>query len=194
MKAPYTACLFDASTHGRLSGVLGKTYDRENCSAARALELVGERWSLLIVRDALFRGARRFADFQRSLGLASNVLAARLDSFVAAGIMEPCTYSSHQDHYEYLLTEKGRDLAPVVVALTAWGDRWAAPNGPPIVYQHEGCGGRLNSALACGDCGQLVAAEAIEAQPGPGSRRPRGHHSGQLRSETDIAGSDADQT
>jgi DNA-binding HxlR family transcriptional regulator len=151
-------------------GMLGKTYERQNCSAARALEHVGERWSLLIIRDALFRGHRRFADFQRSLGLASNVLAARLDAFVAAGIMRRRTYSSHEDHYEYLLTDKGRDLAPVVIALTAWGDRWAAPNGPPILYRHRECGGEVTLTLVCSGCGQLVGAEAIDAQPGPGSQ------------------------
>src|SRR5436190_5552348 len=101
--------------------MLGKTYERENCSAARALEQVGERWSLLIIRDALFHGHTRFAEFQRSLGIASNVLTARLDAFAATGIMEWRTYSSHEDHYEYLLTDKGRGLAPVVIALTAWG-------------------------------------------------------------------------
>lgn len=150
--------------------MLGKTYDRENCSAARALELVGERWSLLIIRDALFRGMTRFAEFQRSLGLATNVLAARLDGFVEAGLMKRRTYSSHEDHYEYLLTAKGADLAPAVIALTAWGDRWAAPNGPPIIYGHEDCDGRVNNLLVCGECGQNVGTEQIAAQPGPGSR------------------------
>jgi len=148
--------------------VLGKTYERENCSAARALELVGERWSLLIIRDALFRGRRRFADFQRGLGLASNVLATRLERFVAAGLMERRTYSSHEDHYEYLLTDKGRDLAPIVIALTTWGDRWAAPNGPPIIYRHRGCDGPVNSTPTCDNCGRQVPAEGVEAQPGPG--------------------------
>lgn len=153
--------------------MLGKTYDRENCSAARALELVGERWSLLIIRDALFRGLTRFAELQQSLGLATNVLAARLDTFVAAGLMEPRPYSSHEDHYEYVLTAKGRDLAPVVIALTEWGDRWAAPNGPPIRYRHRGCGGRVGSALACDRCGEAAPVAAIEATPGPGARTRR---------------------
>ena len=101
--------------------MLGRTYDTQNCSAARALELVGERWSLLIIRDALFAGHARFGDFQRSLGVASNILTARLDSFVAAGLMERRRYSEHPEHYEYLLTGKGRDLAPVIVALTRLG-------------------------------------------------------------------------
>ena len=89
---------------------------------------------------------------------------------VAAGLMERRTYSGHEDHYEYLLTDKGRDLAPVVIALTVWGDRWAAPDGAPILYRHHGCGGEVDHALVCAGCGQLVLAEAIEAQPGPGSQ------------------------
>ena len=137
------------------------------------LELVGERWSLLIIRDALFRGMVRFAEFQHSLGLATNVLATRLESFVAAGIMERRGYSSHHDHYEYALTEKGVELAPVVIALSASGDRWAAPNGPPILYRHAGCCGQVDSVLMCGGCRQPVAAAAIQAQPGPGSRSGR---------------------
>lgn len=154
--------------------MLGKRYERENCSAARALEHVGERWSLLIIRDALFRDRRRFAEFQRSLGLASNVLGARLDAFVADGIMERHTYSSHQDHYEYVLTDKGRDLAPVVIALTAWGDRWAAPNGPPIRYRHQGCGGHVAHVLVCADCERILSAGDIEADPRPGSQNKPG--------------------
>ena len=150
--------------------MLGKSYAHENCSAARALERVGERWSLLIIRDALFRYKLRFAEFQQSLGLATNVLATRLESFVASGIMERRGYSKHHDHYEYVLTEKGRELAPVVISLTAWGDRWAAPNGPPILYQHVGCGGQVESVLVCSGCLKPVPAHAIQAEPGPGSR------------------------
>lgn len=93
-------------------------------SAARALEIVGERWSLLIIRDALFRGFTRFSDFERTLGLAPNVLAKRLDAFVAAGNFERQSLDS--DRREYVLTRKGLELKAVVVALTAWGDRWAA--------------------------------------------------------------------
>jgi DNA-binding HxlR family transcriptional regulator len=140
--------------------VLGKTYDREVCSAARALELVGERWSLLIVRKALYAGARRFGDF-RSLGIATNVLASRLDGFVEAGLMET-------DGPEYLLTEQGRELATVVVALTAWGDRWLAPDGPPVHYTHTGCGGDVAPRLVCETCGVLHDAREVHARPGPG--------------------------
>src|SRR5437764_13803820 len=113
--------------------MLGHTYEAQNCSAARALEAVGERWSLLIIRDALFRGITRFTDFQRSLGVAPNILANRLDGFVAAGLMTQHQYGPSTQQREYLPTDKGRDLQPVIIALTAWGDRWSAPQGPPIV-------------------------------------------------------------
>lgn len=130
--------------------MLGRTYDREVCSAARALEIVGERWSLLILRNAAFAGMTRFTDFQKSLGIAPNVLAVRLEHFVEAGLM--ATSDGPGGHQAYHLTEKGLDLKPVIVALTGWGDRWAAPDGPPIVYEHEGCGGRVRHELFCDRC------------------------------------------
>lgn len=147
--------------------VLGKTYDRENCSAARALEVVGERWSLLIVRDALFRGLTRFNDFLRSLGLARNILAARLEALVEAGVMErrPADDAPYDAYY---LTEKGRDLAPVIIALTDWGDRWAAPNGPPIIYRHLFCGGEVSQQLVCRDCQQILRPDQVDVHAGPG--------------------------
>src|SRR5690349_16346861 len=99
--------------------MLGRTYDAEVCSAARALEVVGERWSLLILRNAMFAGHARFTDFQRSLGIAPNVLTKRLAEFVESGLMA----SVGDGHAEYVLTEKGRDLVPAILALTEWGDR-----------------------------------------------------------------------
>ena len=140
--------------------MLGNTYDGQNCSAARALEFVGERWSLLIIRDALFAGATRFSDFL-ALGLARNILAARLDSFVESGLME------RGPGGEYLLTEKGRDLSPVVVALSYWGDRWAAPNGAPIIYQHDGCGGDVEQPLLCTACRRTLRPGDVGVRPGP---------------------------
>jgi DNA-binding HxlR family transcriptional regulator len=150
--------------------MLGRDYESQNCSAARTLELVGERWSLLIVRDALFAGSTHFADFQRSLGIATNILKARLDGFVAAGLMERRRYSNHPEHYEYLLTDKGLDLKPVIIALTAWGDQWAAPNGQPIIYTHTVCGGAIYQQTFCAACGQVHQTE-IEARPGPAFSR-----------------------
>lgn len=148
--------------------VLGKTYDDEVCSIARALEVVGERWSLLIVRNALFAGATRYSDFQRSLGIASNVLKDRLDGLVDAGIMRRHRYSEQPELFEYLLTEKGRDFAPALVALTAWGDRWAAPDGPPIRYSHSVCGSVVGHQVVCETCGPVADPAQVQAGPGPG--------------------------
>jgi DNA-binding HxlR family transcriptional regulator len=149
--------------------MLGRTYEHENCSAARALEVVGERWSLLIVRDAIFRGTRKFSEFQRNLGVAPNILASRLDRFVRAGLMRARRYSEHPEHREYVLTKKGLDLQPVIIALTAWGDRWAAPEGPPIVYKHEDCGGRIYQRLGCSVCDAVPKPTQVKVRRGPGS-------------------------
>jgi DNA-binding HxlR family transcriptional regulator len=148
--------------------MLGKTYDSQACSIARALEVVGERWSLLIVRDALFAGSTRYNDFQRSLGIATNILKTRLDGFVEAGIMRRHQYSEQPELYEYLLTEKGRDLAPALIALTAWGDKWAAPDGPPILYSHTVCGSPVSPEVVCAMCGRLEDPAEVQARPGPG--------------------------
>jgi DNA-binding HxlR family transcriptional regulator len=148
--------------------MLGRTYDSEVCSIARALEVVGERWSVLIVRNALFAGSTRFSDFQRSLGIATNVLKTRLDGFVEAGIMQRRQYSEQPDLYEYLLTDKGRDLAPALIALTEWGDRWAAPDGPPILYRHSICGSDVGHRVVCSTCGRVDDPAEVGALPGPG--------------------------
>jgi DNA-binding HxlR family transcriptional regulator len=157
--------------------MLGKTYDGQLCSIARALELVGERWTLLIVRDALFGGVTRFNDHQHNLGIATNVLANRLDSLLAAGIMQ--RRSAPGGQHEYVLTEKGRDLKPALIALTHWGDRWATSGAPPIVYRHSGCGGEVGVETTCALHGPIDPAD-IGPEPGPGmtaehlaNRRPR---------------------
>jgi DNA-binding HxlR family transcriptional regulator len=148
--------------------MLGKTYDNEVCSIARALEVVGERWSLLILRNALFAGSTRYSDFQRSLGIASNVLQTRLDSFVAAGLMRRRQYSQQPELYEYLLTDRGRGFAPSLIALTEWGDRFAAPDGPPVLYRHASCGSEVHTEVVCDHCGGVDDPAAVQAHPGPG--------------------------
>jgi DNA-binding HxlR family transcriptional regulator len=144
--------------------VLGRSYEAQNCSAARTLELVGERWSLLILRDAIFRGMTRFSEFQRSLGVAPNVLSARLQGFCEEGLLH-LEKASGSDQPRYRVTDKGRDLAPVIIALTAWGDRWAAPNGPPVRFAHHSCDGTVTVELRCRSCGQQVPATDLEARP-----------------------------
>jgi DNA-binding HxlR family transcriptional regulator len=148
--------------------MLGKTYDSQVCSIARSLEVIGERWSLLIVRDALFAGATRYSDFQRRLGIATNILKARLEVFVQAGIMRRHKYSEHPELYEYLLTDKGRALRPVLVALSEWGDRWATDEEPPILYVHSVCGAAITQQTMCAHCGRVDDPAEIQATIGPG--------------------------
>jgi DNA-binding HxlR family transcriptional regulator len=142
--------------------MLGKDYDTQVCSISRSLELVGERWSLLIIRDALFARVTRFGDFQHNLGVATNVLTSRLESFVASGIME------RDDSADYILTTKGRALATALIGLTEWGDEWASPIEPPILYRHIACdSGAVHAVLACDACGVVPAGE-VGIRVGPG--------------------------
>lgn len=116
--------------------MLGHLYENQNCAAAFALELVGERWSLLILRDAMFRGYTRFSQFQKKLGIATNILTKRLDAFVSAGLME--RRQAPGEPVEYLLTQKGLELKPVIIALTQWGDKWVRPG--PVTFHDESDG------------------------------------------------------
>ena len=144
--------------------VLHNTYEGQHCSIARTLEVVGERWTILIVRDA-FRGVRRFDDFQRSLGVARNVLTTRLGRLVEAGVLDRRRYQERPERFEYVLTEAGRDLWPIVVALGGWGDRHRVQaDGPPAVVRHEGCGGVVAAAPTCTDCGEQVGLGAVRVE------------------------------
>jgi DNA-binding HxlR family transcriptional regulator len=149
--------------------MLGSDYKGQNCSIARSLELVGERWTILVLRD-VFLGLRRFDQFQRSLGIARNVLAARLDRLVGEGVLERVPYQERPLRHEYRLTGKGLDLWPVIVELLRWGDRYAAPDaGPPIVIRHRGCGGELGEHRVCMRCGKSLQAGDVRAELGPGA-------------------------
>lgn len=149
--------------------VLHNTYAGQTCSVARALEVVGERWTLLILRDA-FLGVRRFDDFQRSLGVARNVLNTRLQRLVDAGMLERRLYQERPERYEYRLTEMGLDLWPAVVALMEFGDKHlAGDEGPPMVMVHKGCGGKVLSTRTCAECGADLTVRDVTAQPGPGA-------------------------
>jgi DNA-binding HxlR family transcriptional regulator len=149
--------------------MLGTTYDTQVCSIARSLEVVGERWTLLIVRN-LFLGLRRFDELQANLGIARNVLSARLEKLADAGIVETRQYSERPPRHEYVLTDKGRDLWPALVALMQWGDRHdPAPGGPPTVVIHRDCGGELDSHRVCTRCGKALELHHVQAQAGPGA-------------------------
>jgi DNA-binding HxlR family transcriptional regulator len=148
----------------RSHSVLGKDYKGQNCSVAATLELIGERWTLLVLRD-VFSGRRRFEQIQRTLGVASNVLTARLQRLVDEGILERRPYSWRPPRYEYFLTEKGLDLWPVLIAIMGWGDRHlAGADGPPVEVVHKGdCGGPGNDRGICEACGKVLTAREARA-------------------------------
>jgi DNA-binding HxlR family transcriptional regulator len=147
--------------------VLHNTYAGQTCSIARALEVVGERWTILILRDA-FLGVRRFDDFQRSLGIARNVLNARLLRLVESGLLERRRYQERPERFEYRLTDAGLDLWPALFALMRWGDRHLADEaGPPMVLEHRDCGGTIDERRVCARCGAGVGARDVRAEPGP---------------------------
>ncbi len=160
--------------------MLGSDYPGQACSVARTLEVIGERWSMLVIRDA-FLGVRRFDDFQRSLGLSRNVLAARLARLVELGVLRKERYSERPERFEYRLTERGRDLFPVLLTLAGWGDQHAAPEaGPPRRFLHRDCGGAIDLRhLRCSACGiDIDDPRLVDAPLGPGagegSHRPTG--------------------
>ena len=139
------------------------------CSVAQCLEVVGEWWTMLIVRDA-FLGIRRFDDFQSRTGIARNVLTARLEHLVEHGVLERHPYQERPLRHEYVLTDKGRDLWHVLTAMREWGDRWAAPDGPPVELVHRSCEHVTRTAVVCDHCREPLDARAVRAVPGPGAR------------------------
>jgi DNA-binding HxlR family transcriptional regulator len=124
---------------------------RDDCSVARTLQIIGERWTMLVLREA-FYGVRRFADMQVAVGCAKSILSERLDTLVHHGILrrEPYREDGQRERFEYRLTEKGLALFPIVIALMQWGDQFApAPNGPPVDVLHRGCGCHVKAELRC---------------------------------------------
>jgi DNA-binding HxlR family transcriptional regulator len=146
-----------------------KAFADLNCSIARSLSILGERWTVLILRD-LFLGRRRFDEIQDSLGVASNVLSQRLATLVDEGIVERRRYSEHPERFEYRLTEKGRDLQSVLLALLRWGDRYTTDaDGPPLETVHSDCGHPFHMVPTCSQCGGEVGSRNVESRPGRGA-------------------------
>jgi DNA-binding HxlR family transcriptional regulator len=147
------------------------SFETMNCSVAQCLEVVGEWWSLLIMRDA-FMGVRRFDDFQARLGISRGILNQRLNRLVEQGVLTRVPYQDHPPRHEYRLTDKGRDLWPVVTAMRQWGDTWAAPDGPPLQVVHTACGHISQAVPTCSHCGEALGLRSLRAVPGPGVRNP----------------------
>jgi DNA-binding HxlR family transcriptional regulator len=138
------------------------------CSIARSVDLLGDWWTPLVLREA-FLGVRRFDDIQASLGIGRNVLTQRLKRLVDEGMLDRVRYQEKPDRYEYVLTEKGRDFYPVLAAMMAWGDRWlSGEEGPPIVLRHTTCGHDSTAKVVCSECGEAIEARNVRARLGPG--------------------------
>ncbi len=149
--------------------MLGREYG-QNCSAARTLELIGERWTMLVIRD-VFSGRRRFDQIQESLGVARNVLSTRLQLLVDNGILEKRAYQEKPERHEYFLTEKGLDLWPVLIALIGFGDKHLADqDGAPLEIRHKGCDGRVNDRRICERCGAELGVRDAYGVAGPGAK------------------------
>jgi DNA-binding HxlR family transcriptional regulator len=145
--------------------------DTANCSIARTLEVVGEKWTLLLLRE-IWYGGSRFSDLQRMLGCPRNLLAERLRKLVEHGVLdtEPYQEDGARGRSRYAITAKGNDLMPAVLGLLQWGDRYRTdPAGPAVITRHHGCGGTLSVQVRCEHGHQVPAAE-VEAVPGPGFR------------------------
>ena len=150
--------------------MLRRDYPGLDDSVAKALEVIGERWSLLIVRTVM-HGNRRFGEMQQSLGIARNVLSARLQRLVDEEILERLAYHESPPRYEYFLTEKGLDLWPALIALLNWGDRYSPdPQGPRRLIVHKDCGGTVSERGICESCGKVLTARDAKQVPGPGAQ------------------------
>lgn len=140
----------------------------ERCSIARALAVIGDRWTLLVLRDA-FLGVRRFDDFHRRLGISRTLLNARLAGLVAAGVLRRERYRQRPPRDEYRLTPRGLALHPVMLAVAHWGDvEFGGAEGPPVLRRHKGCGHDFAPVVTCSECGEPVEPRAVEAHVGPG--------------------------
>ena len=139
------------------------------CSIARTLDIAGEPWTPLILRD-LFVGIRRFDDLQRDLGISRKVLTQRLNHLLNHGIVERRPYTDKPVRYDYLLTGKGWELCDVLLAITAWGDRWTADeHGPPVILHHTTCRHTAHAIITCSACNEPLRARDVHVTPGPGA-------------------------
>ncbi|HKD20737.1 MAG TPA: helix-turn-helix domain-containing protein [Rhizomicrobium sp.] len=148
-----------------------ESLDREHCSLARALAVLGDRWTLLVLRES-FMGVRRFEDFEKGLKIARRVLSERLRLLVAEDVLRRVPYQERPTRYEYRLTEKGLALYPAILSLVHWGDRfYAGDAGPPVLHTHLACGHDFHSVLTCSECGEALDARAVSLRAGPGAAK-----------------------
>lgn len=148
--------------------------EEEACSLARTVSVIGDRWTLLILRDCFLR-VRRFEDFQARLGVTRPILASRLRKLVDDFVLAKVPYQERPRRYEYRLTQKGIDLYPIVMAIVHWGDvHMAGKKGRPLLHQHLSCGKDFDPVMICSECGEPLDPRRVHAHRGPGARDP--HH------------------
>ena len=141
----------------------------ERCSVARTVSVIGDRWTLMVLRDC-FLGVRRFDAFQERLGITRHILADRLKKLVAAEVLTKVLYEERPARYEYRLTARGLDLHPVLMGLVHWGDEYlAGPAGRPLLHRHLACGCDFDPVMTCSACGEAVTARQVQVRPGPGA-------------------------
>ena len=159
-----------------------QAFAKQNCSIAKPLSILGERWTLLVLRE-ISLGNRRFDGIQEELGVATNVLSARLATLVDEGIVAKRPYSEHPERFEYRLTEKGADLQPILLAFLRWGDKYTAGKaGPPLETVHADCGHVFHMVPTCSHCGEEVKPASLRPRPGPGATK-RQKEQGRLRNQ-----------
>lgn len=142
----------------------------EPCSVARTMAVIGDRWTLLILRDC-FLGVRRFETFQERLGISRTIIADRLKLLTDEGVLRREPYQQRPARYEYRLTAKGLDLHPVLMAVVGWGDRhYAGGAGPPVLNRHKACGCDFHAVMTCSECGETVGPRDVHSRAGPGAR------------------------
>ena len=138
------------------------------CSIARTVDLIGDGWTPMVLREA-FYGTTRFDEFERVLGIGRNILSQRLGRLVDEGLLERQAYQQNPPRHDYVLTDKGRELFPVLAAMIAWGDRWLAPTaGPPVLLRHEPCGHDTHAEVVCAECREPLELDDVTPRLGPG--------------------------
>jgi DNA-binding HxlR family transcriptional regulator len=144
---------------------------KEDCSLARSLAVIGDRWTLLVLREAFLR-VRRFEEFENNLKIARRVLSERLALLVDEGILAKMPYQDNPPRHEYRLTQKGLEFYPVIISLVHWGDKhYAGKKGPPLLHTHKACGHDFRSVLTCSECGEVLDARAVSVRSGSGRKR-----------------------
>ena len=158
-----------------------KSLEEEPCSVARTVAVIGDRWTLLVLRDCFLR-VRRFEDFQASLGVTRHVLADRLRKLVRQGVLRRVPYQVRPKRYEYILTQKGLDLYPIIMSIVHWGDiHMVDERGRPRLYEHKICAKMFDPVMVCSSCGGPLSAKEVNVHLGPGSGDSRKDGAGTLK-------------